>query len=52
MPTPNHIHFTRKARPMTRTMAAGRKSWTSPTCFMARETHSSPPVPATTIMKK
>ena len=37
---------------MTRAMAAGRKSFTSPTAFMARETHSSPPVPATTMSRK
>src|SRR3984885_10393648 len=50
--TPAHIHPTRRARPITRAMAAGRKSFTSPTAFIARETHSSPPVPATTMTRK
>src|ERR1700733_11246425 len=49
--TPAHIHPTRRARPITRAMAAGRKSFTSPTAFIARETHSSPPVPATTMTR-
>src|SRR5271166_1427688 len=40
--TPIHIHFRHKARPNTLTSAAGRKSWTSPISFMARETQSSP----------
>src|SRR5208282_3149137 len=45
-PKPIHIHETRNARRTTPTSAAGRKSFTSPTAFMARETHNSPPVPA------
>src|SRR5271163_2142321 len=50
-PTPAHIQPTRRARPITRAMATGRKSFTSPTAFIARETHSSPPVPATTMSR-
>ena len=49
MPIPIHIHPTRAALHTNRASAAGRKSWTSPTAFMACETHSSPPVPAATI---
>src|ERR1700731_1539300 len=49
---PAHSHPTRMARRRTRAIARGRKSLTSPTTFMARETHNSPPVPATTIRAK
>src|SRR5277367_2134502 len=49
MATPIHIQGTRKARKMTLAIWAGRKLGASPTVFIARDTHSSPPVPATTI---
>src|SRR5580700_7087731 len=49
---PAHNHPTRMARRRTRAIARGRKSFTSPTTFMARETHNSPPVPATTMREK
>src|ERR1700675_2510739 len=52
MPIPAHNQPTRMARKIKRAIARGRKSFTSPTTFMARETQSSPPVPATTIRKK
>src|SRR5436305_6313251 len=45
-PIPTHIHATRAARHTNCIRAAGRKSWTSPRAFIARETHNSPPVPA------
>src|ERR1700681_2222485 len=49
MAMPIHIQPTVKALKINRANAAGRKSVTSPICFMARVTQSSPPVPATTI---
>src|ERR1700730_6882181 len=49
MAMPIHIHATVRAFKINRTSATGRKSVTSPICFMARVTQSSPPVPATTI---
>src|SRR5580704_13227247 len=52
MPIPAHNHPTRMARKIKRAIESGRKSFTSPTTFMARETQSSPPVPATTIREK
>src|SRR5271163_3537158 len=51
MPTPIHIQGTVSARRMTRSTCAGWKLGASPTTFIARETQSSPPVPATTIKK-
>src|ERR1700731_2512634 len=49
IPPPSHIQGTRSARRMTFATSAGRKLGLSPTTFIARETHNSPPVPATTI---
>jgi len=49
MAMPIHIHATVRAFKINRTNAEGRKSVTSPICFMARVTQSSPPVPATTM---
>src|SRR5215469_9732870 len=49
MPTPIHIQPTPAARHTNRPSAVGRKSWTSPSAFMACETHNSPPVPAAMI---
>src|ERR1700730_15068627 len=49
MARPTHIQPTAKAFRINRINADGRKSVTSPICFMARVTQSSPPVPATTM---
>src|SRR6266581_3511917 len=49
IPPPSHIQGTRSALRMTFAISAGRKLEVSPTTFIARETHNSPPVPATTI---
>src|SRR5271170_262990 len=46
---PSHIQGTRSARRITFAASIGRKLGASPTTFIARETHNSPPVPATTI---
>src|SRR5271156_637161 len=46
---PSHIQGTRSARRITFAPSIGRKLGASPTTFIARETHNSPPVPATTI---
>src|SRR5450432_2775789 len=51
MAMPIHIHPTKNARRINRNSAAGRKSWTSPMSFIARVTHSSPPVPATIMIR-
>jgi hypothetical protein len=45
-PTPAHIHGTRRTRGIKPSKANGRKSFTSPTTFMPRAMHNSPPVPA------
>src|SRR5690348_16355002 len=50
--TPSHIHGSFMARKITLANENGRKSFTSPTRFMARVTHSSPPVPAHTTKNK
>src|ERR1700722_286717 len=49
IPTPSHIQGTRSALRITFVTSIGRKLGASPTAFIARETHNSPPVPATTI---
>src|SRR5258705_12516802 len=49
IPPPSHIQGTRSARRMTFATSVRRKLGLSPTTFIARETHNSPPVPATTI---
>src|ERR1700675_664723 len=49
IPPPSHIQGTRSALRMTFASSVGRKLGLSPTTFIARETHNSPPVPATTI---
>src|SRR5277367_597911 len=49
IPPPSHIQGTRSALKITLATSVGRKLGASPTTFIARETHNSPPVPATTI---
>ena len=49
MEMPAHIHGWRNARRTTLTISVGRKLLASPALFIARETQSSPPVPAITI---
>src|SRR6266481_2550771 len=49
---PNHIHGSRKDCRTNLRIDLGRKSWTSPTLFMARLTHNSPAVPDTTIKNR
>src|ERR1700730_3582891 len=49
IPPPSHIQGTRSALRITLATSVGRKLGASPTTFIARETHNSPPVPATTI---
>src|SRR5260370_32639005 len=52
IPPPSHIQGTRSALRITFATSVGRKLGASPTTFIARETHNSPPVPATTIKIK